>query len=297
LKAHQKSDMEKFFKANWYETVCWRQLSHPNVVPFYGIFGLLDTPRVCLVSPWLENASVVHYLAEQAPNSNCVILSLDIAQGLEYLHHQGIIHGNIQGLNIRIAASGRACLADSGFNTEVADPSGPTINLLRWMGPELFPDMMGPDPDDMERTNTRATDVYAFGMVCYEMFSDHRPFSDISVDFQVLFAVKQGRRPSRPTHKLSCIRGLNDEMWHIIEACWNQDPSERPSTTEVIKYLRELPNQPVDQRPLNDFDATFPSWLLSAYSGANYPFSILAMSPEDTDKMRELKDVFRDMGT
>lgn len=54
------------------EAVIWRQLSHPNVLPFYGVFHLEDD-RLCLVSPWMNNGNVVHFL-ESAPETKCVPL-------------------------------------------------------------------------------------------------------------------------------------------------------------------------------------------------------------------------------
>jgi serine/threonine protein kinase len=92
LKVYQKSDMDKLLKVIgellFYldttksygqdfacEAVTWRQLHHPNVLPFYGVFHLDKTPpRVCLACPWLENGNVVQYLANKAPDANCVCL-------------------------------------------------------------------------------------------------------------------------------------------------------------------------------------------------------------------------------
>src|ERR1700683_1312962 len=106
-----------------------------------------------------------------------------------------------------------------------------------------------------------------------QMFSDQYPFPEISSDFQVMFAVKQGRRPSRPSHELSQTRGLNDEIWHIIEACWSQDPSKRPPASEIVEDLRNLPDRLPDQRPLNDFDKILPSQVLSIPNRPDHPFA------------------------
>jgi Protein tyrosine and serine/threonine kinase len=64
------------------EFMTWRQLSHPNVLPFYGVHFLEDTLeiRFCLVSPWMENGNIVEFLAGQnrmAPDTDatdCVYL-------------------------------------------------------------------------------------------------------------------------------------------------------------------------------------------------------------------------------
>ena len=127
------------------------------------------------------------------------------------------------------------------------------------------------------------------------MFSGQYPFREISADFQVMFAVKQGKRPARPKHDLSRIRGLNDEVWHIIEAGWSQDPGQRPSASHVVEYLRGLPNQPDDHRPPNDFDKRLPSQVLMYYR-SDHPFSTLGFNPEDTDEMDELKGDWENIG-
>jgi hypothetical protein len=62
------------------EAATWKQLDHPNVLPFYGVYHLHNnTQRVCLASPWLENGNIVQYLAERAPNTNCVSLVSPLA--------------------------------------------------------------------------------------------------------------------------------------------------------------------------------------------------------------------------
>jgi Protein tyrosine and serine/threonine kinase len=55
------------FKNLLREFITWRQLSHPNVLPFYGIYFLEDPleTRFCLVSPWMEYGNIVEFLARQ----------------------------------------------------------------------------------------------------------------------------------------------------------------------------------------------------------------------------------------
>lgn len=60
------------------EAVTWRQLSHSNVLPFYGVYHPVhNTPRLCLVCPWMGNGNVVQFLADRTSNNtevNCVPL-------------------------------------------------------------------------------------------------------------------------------------------------------------------------------------------------------------------------------
>jgi serine/threonine protein kinase len=191
------------------EAVTWQQLSHPNVLPFFGVFHLeRNPPRICLACPWMENGNVVQFLADQAPDTdcislvskisevwhcihnNCFIQSLDIAQGLKYLHSENIIHGDLKGvcfslsillqttcltilhqLNILVSRMRRACLADFGLSTAADSKYMSTTRprgTLRWQAPELLLDVLDSDSPSPERRNTFATDVYAFALVCYE---------------------------------------------------------------------------------------------------------------------------------
>lgn len=104
------------------EAVIWRQLSHSNVLPFYGIHQLDSDPqRLCLVSPWMENGTLREFLA-RVSNTYCVPLvssklksnrgyatnsfyltqALDVAMGLDYLHDEGIIHGDLNLVRLRL---------------------------------------------------------------------------------------------------------------------------------------------------------------------------------------------------
>ena len=209
--------------------------------------------------------------------------------------------------NILIASSGRAYIADFGQST--TKDSKPVVmtnttcgssGTMRWQAPELLDSEL----EDTGRPNTRATDVYAFGMVCYEvrqiykataqlplrlawqMFSGDFPFHDIS-DYVFMSALKRERRPSRPLHPLSAARRLDDGMWHLIEACWGQNPIERPGADCIVQSLRLLPNRGDDKRPHSEFNSTSASKMWSKQE--HHPFSALAPSPTDTDMLQHLK--------
>jgi len=283
LKVYQKSDMDKLFKKFSREAVTWRQLSHPNVLPFYGVFVPdTDIPRLCLVSPWMTMGNVVQFLTGIS-NIDCVPLCLDVADGLAYLHNEKIIHGDLKGLNILVSQSHRAFIADFGVATTIHSAAMVTFKTtthkaatLRWQAPELWPNMNDADAADTERHNTQASDVYAFALVCYEMFSGTFPFIHMQHDYQVMLAVQSGKRPVRPSDKRSQVRGLTDEVWHIIEACWVQQPSQRLTVSQIADQLRRLPHQPMDKRPFDDFNISFPSQVLQKQ--LKLPFSTLTTS-------------------
>ncbi|RDB27522.1 Serine/threonine-protein kinase STY8 [Hypsizygus marmoreus] len=236
------------FRAFSREGVLWGQLSHINVLPFYGIYRLGDSRnRIGLVSPWMENGNVNEFLRKN-PDADRRLLVSDVASGMLYLHQNGVIHGDFKGSNILVTDSKRACLADFGLSvvTDVhglktpslssANPEGGTV---RFQAPELI------DPE-FEHPRSMASDVYAFSLVCYEIFTGDHPFPDVKSDHAVLLKVSRGERPAKPLGLHYLDRGLTDRMWRLMEDCWEHIPDLRPPASEIVERLQRGPS--VDPR-------------------------------------------------
>ncbi|KAJ7805838.1 hypothetical protein B0H14DRAFT_2610991 [Mycena olivaceomarginata] len=57
-----ETDREKLKKEFFHEALIWRQLRHPNILPFLGISDELFAPSLCMISPWMENGSLIRFL-------------------------------------------------------------------------------------------------------------------------------------------------------------------------------------------------------------------------------------------
>jgi len=235
------------------------------------------------VSPWMENGNVVEFLARRNrmdpynDTTNCVCLALDIAQGIQYLHCEKIIHRDLKGCNILISSSMRGCIADFGLATLTDSGSATTLagNAItgtpKWLAPELIPHA------EVKRNHTYASDIYAFALVCYELFSGKVPFEDVQLD-ELELLLERGERPSLPTDDLSQRRGLSPEMEDIIRDCWAQEQTERPSADKVVERLQLL--QPVDERAPNEIESSFFTQLLR--DQVDNPFAILYSESHQT---------------
>ncbi|KAJ6493953.1 kinase-like domain-containing protein [Mycena vitilis] len=177
------------------EALLWKDLRHPFILPFIGLYscenGKNEGPlSVAMVCPWMQNGTIVKYLKDNQPAPVDQFL-LEIAEGLHYLHSRGVIHGDLRGSNILVDDEGHARLADFGLASyaNTTAESSARAGSTRWMAPELF------SPDTFRRT--WSTDVYAFACVCYELYHGKSPFSEIQADSAVLLAVIEGNRPRR----------------------------------------------------------------------------------------------------
>ncbi|KAG6847270.1 hypothetical protein H0H93_009148, partial [Arthromyces matolae] len=259
IRVFERSRIEHVLTQFAKEAILWGQLSHPNILPIFGLFRSTPTSRVCLVSQWMENGNINAYL-KQNPHAYRLQLTCDVASGLWYLHDIGVIHGDLKGPNILVDSTGRARLADFGVSS-VSDseiiawtteaPAASTGGSKRWQAPELI---NTGDVDDRARSNTKESDIYAFGCVCYEIFTGNIPFFGTKFDASVSHKILSGLRPECPSPSSPSWTdwGLTLGIWSLMEWCWNPDPAQRPSSIEIDRRLTAT--LMVDNRSLGNAD-------------------------------------------
>lgn len=116
---------------------------------------------------------------------------------------------------------------------------------------------------------------------CCQMFSGQLPFHDLRTDAPVIFAVLAGKRPTYPSHDLGRVRGLDEEIWKLIELCWAEKPEERPTAGQIIERLCAPSYHFIDDRPSDTFDYSFPSRV--SYED-DHPFSTLSLSERSLER-------------
>ncbi|KDQ55759.1 hypothetical protein JAAARDRAFT_133505 [Jaapia argillacea MUCL 33604] len=213
------------------EALVWRQQNHRHILPFLGID---QNGNSSLVSPWMQHGSVIQYL--ETLGRETVELLSQVAVGLEYLHEENIVHGDLRGANILIDEMGQARLADFGLSifadsTRGAFTTSSGAGSTRWMAPELIqPEQFGYD----HARRSRPSDVYAFGHVCLEIYTGRPPFVEHKSEPTVITKVLAGERPTRPTRDDCHGRSMPDGLWKLMKLCWAHEPSGRPSAFKLI---------------------------------------------------------------
>ncbi|KAF7360366.1 Kinase-like protein [Mycena venus] len=212
------------------EALVWKDLHHPHILPFLGIDRDSFPSSLCMVSPWMDHGTVVNYLNTHG-HANLNKVLYEIAQGLQYLHSRNIVHGDLRGANILIKEDWSACLADFGlsiFSDATSSMSTNRGGSLYWMAPEL----LDPDRFKVKFALTPATDVYAFGCVCLELYTGRPPFAGLS-EPAALMKVLAGERPERPPGPPA----MSDMLWHHVTEFLAHNPPARPLTRVVVQNM------------------------------------------------------------
>ncbi|KAL0565675.1 Rho GTPase activating protein [Marasmius crinis-equi] len=233
IRAFSTFDIEQLLRDYMQEAIVWRQLNHRNLLPFMGIFYFdNDRKRLCLVSPWMERGNLVQFLRNSPPELvDRDMLVCDVACGLSYLHELKIAHGDLKGpkLNhylrrkqaVRGGRSGGFLRKCSNLDQAVERPKKATSMLTAACATRY---------GYLSLTQNRLDGF------CWKIFAGHVPFLGLS-DPAVLFAVLlNDERPARPEG----LPQLHDSLWNMIVACWDVDPSSRPTMVDVSVRLAAM---------------------------------------------------------
>ncbi|KAG6843839.1 hypothetical protein H0H87_012670, partial [Tephrocybe sp. NHM501043] len=286
IRAHTASLVQHMAKVYAREAILWGQLSHPNLLPFYGLHFFRS--QVAFVAPWAEKGNLNDYLSRE-PNANRVLLCADAAAGVDYLHANEIVHGDLKALNVLVDGSGRACLSDFGLSG-VADKeiikwatqssAASKGGTSRWQAPELH------NPEILNIHNTKESDIFAWASTCYEVFTGNAPFYEISRETTVALMILRGDLPTRPRveDRSWTERGLTEGLWKLFLECWSMDATQRPKITAVISRL--APEQPAeDPRPPGQWELGLSMRFRNAQDTATHTHAHPSSSLENLDEV------------
>ncbi|KAJ7195651.1 kinase-like domain-containing protein [Mycena pura] len=156
------------------EVQIWRRLRHKNILPFIGVCNDL-APLPVLVSPLCKFGHVGKYINGH-PEANRSELILGIASGLEFLHNNGVVHGDLKVQNVLVNKHGVPRICDFGIS-KIVNLRGFTISNVGtapYMAPELLFVVDGLGTSSQESSfpsTTTSSDVYSFALLVLEVRS------------------------------------------------------------------------------------------------------------------------------
>lgn len=205
------------------------RLEHPHIVPLYDFWR--EPGAAYMVMRLLKGGSLSQFLRapEQSRTSLRVLPVIHhVAQALHAAHRAGVVHRDFKPANILLDEQGNACLADFGVAKQLQHDSGRTslgevVGSIAYCAPEQ---LRGEDV-------SAASDIYALGLVAFELISGRRPFSST----QAPVLISQHLYDEAP--KLSeFVSGLPVTVDAVIARALSKEKEKRPS--DALMFAAEL---------------------------------------------------------
>ncbi len=230
-----EDDRKRFRK----EALTVAKLNHPNIGQIYDFDAQAGVDF--LVMEYVSGGTLSLHMAGPALGEKQIAgLGMQIAQALEEAHEHGIMHRDLKPANIAITPNGQVKVLDFGL-AKLFDPSRGALKAetltqsvedLRLLG---TPPYMAPEQINGDHLDAR-TDIYALGVVLYEMATHQRPFREDSTPKLFDSILHQPVVPPRALNPR-----VSPEMERIVLKCLEKEPGDRyQSAKEVAVDLRRL---------------------------------------------------------
>ena len=208
-----------------------QQLRHPNIVRFLAWGKFRGTSYIAM--EYVQGETVEKMITERGhlPWREVVELGIQICEALHYAHEHGVVHRDLKPSNLMVTADGKVKLADFGIAKDLdataLTATGRTLGTAAYMSPEQIRGTPAV---------SHKTDLYALGVVLYQMLVGKAPFEGTTP--VVLMHCHLNEPPPRPSAKLAEIpRKLDD----LVVSLMAKSPTDRPwDSAAVAAKLTEL---------------------------------------------------------
>jgi serine/threonine-protein kinase len=197
-----------------------RQVTHPNVCRVYDIGQLDDVPYISMEYVDGEDLASLLRRIGRLPSDKAVEIARKLCAGLAAAHEKGVLHRDFKPANVMIDGRGNVVVMDFGL-------AGLTDQLQADVHSGT-PAYMS--PEQLAGTEVTArSDIYALGLVLYELFTGRRAFEAAS-----LMELMQMQERGAPAGITSVAKDLDPAVERIVLRCLERDPARRPSSALAV---------------------------------------------------------------
>jgi eukaryotic-like serine/threonine-protein kinase len=220
------------------EAAIGEKLHHPNVM---RVFGGQDRSRVYMVMEWCQGRLLRQILNEgMLPQDRALQIATGILGALDYIHSNGVVHRDIKPENIMVDDLGNVKLIDFGIAGDARARRLTYANFTATLG---TPDYIAPEQVKGRRGDGR-TDLYAVGVILYEMLTGKLPFSGPSP-----LAVMNDRLLNHPLPPSVANPAVSPQLQEVLYRALERDPKNRYATAhEFLHDLQHLDEVGVTDR-------------------------------------------------
>ncbi|XP_062571414.1 macrophage-stimulating protein receptor-like [Saccostrea cucullata] len=220
-------DVENFLD----EAIRMHEFNHPNVMTLIGICLSLDEMPL-VVLPFMKHGDLLCYIRNDKnvlTLRTLVEFATDISRGMEYLSIQRVVHRDLAARNCMLNEDRHAVVADFGLSRDIyekdyySSSNKKTRLPVKWMAPESLE----------KGIYSSQSDVWSFGVTMWELLTrGSKPYPEVD-GWDMLKYLKNSRRLPKPTK-------CPDILYNKMLRCWNFDPDERPSFSDLVIELSEI---------------------------------------------------------
>ena len=207
-----------------------------------------------------------------------LLMLIDIVVGLNNIHDTNIIHKDFHSGNIFIShchefvTKYEAITGDLGISKSAIDDNGNEIyGVIPYVAPEIF----------RGQKYTKASDIYSFSMIMWELMTGRRPFWDQNHDTDLILEISDGSRPP-------IVTNAPEGYIELMQKCWHADPEKRPTAAELRDEIYDIYiNESKNLTKIIESSGIGP--IKSNHSGAIYksrPLSAMIKSAESTRSLK-----------
>ncbi|KAB2040465.1 hypothetical protein ERO13_D02G074000v2 [Gossypium hirsutum] len=198
------------------------ELSHPNIVQYYG--SEMGSDKLSVYLEYASGGSVHKLLGEYGPFKEPVIRSYtrQILSGLAYLHARNTVHRDIKGANILVDPNGEIKLADFGMAKHMTSCSSMLSfkGSPYWMAPEVIMNAHG---------YSLAVDIWSLGCTVLEMATSKPPWSQYEGVAAIFKIANSKGFPDIPNN-------LSKDAQNFIKLCLQREPTARPTALKLLQH-------------------------------------------------------------
>lgn len=223
------------------EMTVLEMLNHPNVVQYFGVEVHRD--KVYIFMEFCEGGSLSGLLAHGRIEDEMVIqvYTLQMLEGLAYLHQSGVVHRDIKPENILLDHNGVIKFVDFGAAKVIASTGktrGSVIQASHAVknNPENLNSMTGTpmymSPEVITGQSTAKNgivDIWSLGCCVLEMATGRRPWANLDNEWAIMYHIAAGHKPQLPS-----TDQLSEAGRKFLSRCLEHDPANRPSAVELL---------------------------------------------------------------
>ncbi|WP_293389548.1 serine/threonine-protein kinase [Nevskia sp.] len=226
-------------------------LVHPNIARFYDA-GLGEQGQPWLALEFVDGEPLGVYCQAQALDLKARIeLILQVTAAVQAAHSRLIVHRDLKPANVLVTAAGQVKLLDFGIAKLLDDEAEDGTALTQLGGRIATPDYAAPE-QLADGAITVATDVYALGVMLYELLTSQRPFAPRSRVGQLL-AQDLEAPPASSRVDRQQRSALIGDLDAILAKALEPDPTRRYASMEsfAADLVRHLAHQPISARRIS----------------------------------------------